>query len=433
MRLSLFQHLTTTRALQLFQVMRLGAVIGTSVLLAKSGLPMADIGLYELLLYIGTVSSFFWVNGLLQGIAPMYGLLPDSARRPFVFNSFLVFCGIAAAVFCLLFLGKSFVLPVLAGRSELPYLGLFCLYLLFNLPTLTVEFIYLLQGKPLHIVVWGATSFGLQVLVVWAPLWLGWGLGGSLAGLAGLAFLKFAWTLGLVLHSSQAVLRTDLISQYLLFSAPLMLNVVVGNLIALFDNWLVGWYYHDEAVFAIFRYGSRELPLATALATALGAAMIPRLTADFAGGMAELKTQTRRLMHLLFPLTIALLFLAKPLFPLVFNPDFAASAPLFGIYLLITASRVLLPNALVLAKGEPAVIFRVGLLELGVKIVLGFWFIQQFGLPGVAWSAVLSFWVEKIGLLLFLQKKYGIRPSEWLDLRWYLGYTAALIVAFFLV
>jgi O-antigen/teichoic acid export membrane protein len=225
-------------------------------------------------------------------------------------------------------------------------------------------------------------------------------------------------------------LRPDLIRQYLVFSAPLMLNVVVGNLIALFDNWLVGWYFQDEAVFAVFRYGSRELPLATALATALSAAMIPRLTADFSGGMAELKTQTRRLMHLLFPLTIVLLFVAKPLFPLVFNADFAASAPLFSIYLLITASRVLLPNALVLAKGEPTVIFRVGLLELAVKIGLGFVFIRWFGLIGVAWSAVLAFWVEKLGLLVFLQKKYGIRPAEWLDLRWYLGYLAFLIAAF---
>ncbi len=432
MRFPFSQQITTTRALQLFQVMRLGAVIGTSVLLAKSGLPMADIGLYEWLLYIGTVSTFFWVNGLLQGIAPMHGLLADSERRPFIFNSFIVFCGIATAVFCVLFFGKSYLLPVLAGRSELPYFGVFCVYLLFNLPTLTVEFIYLLQKKPHHIVGWGVMSFGLQLVVVFVPLWLGWGLGGSLTGLAGWALLKFAWTLGLVLHSGQSILRPDLIRQYLLFSAPLMLNVVVGNLIALFDNWLVGWHFHDEAVFAVFRYGSRELPLATALATALSAAMIPQLTANFEGGMAELKTQTTRLMHVLFPLTIVMLFVTKPLFPLVFNPDFAASAPLFSIYLLITASRVLLPNALVLAKGEPAVIFRVGLLELSVKVVLGFLFIRWFGLIGVAWSAVLAFWVEKIGLLLFLQKKYGIRPSQWLDLRWYLGYVAVLIAAFLL-
>jgi len=55
---------TTTRALQLFQVMRQGAVLLGSVLLAKSGLATSDIGVYELLLYIGTILTFFWVNGV---------------------------------------------------------------------------------------------------------------------------------------------------------------------------------------------------------------------------------------------------------------------------------------------------------------------------------------------------------------------------------
>ena len=135
-------------------------------------------------------------------------------------------------------------------------------------------------------------------------------------------------------------------------------------------------------------------------------------------GLAELKRQSLRLMHWLFPVTIVLLFVSKPLFPLLFNPDFAASAALFNIYLLLTASRVLLPNAIVLAQGQPNVIFGVGLAELAVKIGLGFWLIAWFGLPGVAWSVVLAFWVEKLGLIWFLEKKCGVRTSDWLDRRW---------------
>ena len=143
-----------------------------------------------------------------------------------------------------------------------------------------------------------------------------------------------------------------------------------------------------------------------------------------------MKTKTRRLFHLLFPLTIALLFLTRPLFPLVFNPDFAASAPLFNIYLLLTASRVLLPNTVVLANGRPQAILAVGLAELAVKIALGFLFIRWWGLAGVAWSAVLAFWVEKIGLVWFLEKRLDVRTGRWLDWRWYLAYTVALFFAY---
>ena len=86
--------LSTTRALQIFQVFRLGAVVLTSVLFAKSGLSTADIGAYEMLLYIGVLFTFLWVNGLLQGMTPVYAQLDESGRKSFIFNNFLVFCGL---------------------------------------------------------------------------------------------------------------------------------------------------------------------------------------------------------------------------------------------------------------------------------------------------------------------------------------------------
>lgn len=424
------QLLSTTRALQLFQLMRLGSVILTSILLAKSSLTVAEIGVYEMLLYVGTTLTFFWLNGLLMGMVPVYSKLNGDDRKAFVFNNFLLFCGISASVFLLLFFGEKWLTLLLTGQAELPYFRLFSLYLLFSLPTFPVEYFYLLKEKPRAIVIWGIATFGLHVAALFLPVKMGYGLEGGFAALAVLSALKLHWTVGLVAQFGKIQFRRDLIQQYLIFSSPLMLNVLVGNLVILFDVWLVGWYLRDETLFAIFRYGSREFPLATALSTALATAMIPQLTANFSAGLAELKSKTRRLMHLLFPLTILLLFFSKPLFPLVFNADFAASAPLFNIYLLITASRILLPNAIVLAKGAPSAIFRVGVVELAVKIALGFLFIHWWGLAGVAWSAVLAFWVEKLGLIWFLEKKQSVKTTDWLDLKWYWGYLALLAAAF---
>lgn len=424
--------MSTTRALQLFQVMRLGAVILTSILLAKSGLSIAGIGNYEMLLFIGTTLTFFWVNGLLQGMTPVYAGLGEQDRKAFVFNNFLVFCFISLVLFALMIWGERWVTPMLTGQVQVPYYRLFCLYLLLNLPTFPVEYYYLLDDKPRHIVGWGGVSFGLHVLALYLPVVSGYGLEGGFMALILLSGAKLLWTAGLALRYGAGELRFDLIRQYLVFSAPLTLNVMMGNLILLFDNWLVGWYYRDEAVFAVFRYGSRELPLATALATALGVAMIPRLSADMPAGLAELRTRTARLMHLLFPLTIVLLFVSRPLFPLVFNPGFAASAPLFNIYLLVTASRVLLPNAIVLARGVPQVIFGVGVVELLVKVVLGVLFIGWWGLPGLAWSVVLSFWVEKLALIGYLERKHGLPTGQWLDRKLFTLYTAALLGAYLL-
>lgn len=425
--------LSTTQALQAYQIMRFGSVLLTSVLLAKSGLSTTDIGSYELLLYLGSIVAFFWVNGLLQGMSPVFARLAERERKVFIFNVFLVFCGISVALCAVLFLGEPWVSPLLTGQGGLPCYRWFCVYLLFNLPTFPVEVVYLLQERPRPILAWGAVSFGGYILALIVPIGLGYSLCGGLTALAGWSLLRWLWAARLAFGYGLPALRFDLWRLYFRFSWPLILNVLVGNFILLFDNWLVGWYYRDEALFAIFRYGSRELPLATALATALGMALIPRLAAAPQTGLAELKSKTRRLMHLLFPVTIGLLFVSKPLFPLVFNDSFAASAPLFNIYLLLTASRVLLPNAIVLAMGQPAVIFRVGLLELAVKIGLGFLLIAWFGLPGLAWSVVLSFGLEKLVLIWYLEKKAGINTSDWLDKRLYGGYLLALAAAWIIV
>jgi len=134
-------------------------------------------------------------------------------------------------------------------------------------------------------------------------------------------------------------------------------------------------------------------------------------------------------MHGVFPLSIVLLFFSKPLFPVVFNPDFAAAAPLFNIYLLLTASRVLLPNALVLASNRSGIILRTGMLELLIKIVLGWLFIHLWGLPGLAWSAVIAFFTEKIGLMIWLEST-GVRTQSWLHIQVYALYVVAMSLAY---
>ncbi|MFN7830942.1 MAG: hypothetical protein ACK5Q2_03055 [Bacteroidota bacterium] len=59
---ALSKTLSTTLAMQMFQVMRTGSAVLTGVVLAKSSLSTAEIGQWELLLYVGTTLTFFWVN-----------------------------------------------------------------------------------------------------------------------------------------------------------------------------------------------------------------------------------------------------------------------------------------------------------------------------------------------------------------------------------
>ncbi|MBL7825381.1 MAG: polysaccharide biosynthesis C-terminal domain-containing protein [Saprospiraceae bacterium] len=430
MRFSFSRTLDTTMALQLFQVMRLGSAVFSGIMLAKSGLPTATIGTWETLLYLATTFSFFWVNGLMQGIPAVYAKLAEQEKKALIFNSFLVFCAIACLVYLILLLGENWVVPALTALEKVPYFQWFALYLLLHLPTFPVESYYLVKQKPRAIIYWGCFSFGMHLVALGAPLWAGWGLEGSIQGLVIFSAVKFLWAFAVVIRFGDFRLDLSIIVTFIMFCIPLMMTHVVSNLMLLFDNWLVGWHFKDASVFAIYRYGAREFPLATALVSALGASLVPLLAVDLNTGLETLKRKTRRLMHLLFPLTILLLLISEDLFRYVFNTELAGGAFLFNIYLLTLPSRMLLPASIVLSKGDSRSIFVVSIFEMCIKMMLGFLFIRWWGLPGLAWSVVLAFWVEKLGLIVVLKRKYGIAAREWIDWKWYVAYVALLTSVF---
>jgi O-antigen/teichoic acid export membrane protein len=422
-----FWKLGMPRAMQGYQLMRVGSAVLTGILLAKSQLSTADIGTWEALLFIGSFVIFTGVNGLLQGITPVYMPESESDRKVFLFNVVLVFVGIGTGVFLLFLFLKSFLISLFTGLPYLLGFEWFALYLLLHIPSLPVEIIYLVQRKPYSILGWGMVGFGLQMLAVFIPAYLGWGLTGCLQMMCLLAGGRLLWTIYLLRQYATATWNTRLIKTFLRLSAPMAANSFTGNLIVFFDNWLVGHWFMNPAIFALFRYGSREFPLTMALSTALGTAMVPVISADNAAGMAELKQRNTRLMHVVMPITLVLLLTANWLFPVLFNPHFADAAPLFQIYLLVALSRVLLPNSILLALGDTRVIFKVGIAELALKIILGVIFIWWWGLPGVAWSVVLANWFEKIALALYLRQKHNIPVQQWLDIRVYAIYAAILV------
>jgi hypothetical protein len=417
-------------AMQLFQVLRLTASVGSGILLAKSDLSLGDLGVYETQVYLGSFAVFLGVNGLLQAMTPIYSRLPDHEKPALLTASVGVFAMIGALLAGSLYAGATILVPLLTGLPIVPHLGWFCMWLFLNTAVLPVEIIYLLRQEPRHIIGWGVVSFGLHLVALAAPVWTGYGLEGSWQALAALGLVRACWMSGLLARYGGTAHFWSVSRAFLWFGMPLVANTLVGSAILLFDNWLVGQYYRSDAVFALYRYGSREFPLALALATALGMAMVPLLSTDLSAGLAELKRRTRRLMHVVFPVALLLMLSVHWWFPLVFNADLAAAARLFKIYLLLTATRVLLPNAIVLGLGKPAILLYVGLAELCLKVATG-WLGLYFGdLEGLAWSAIGCFAFEKIALMLYLAQRIKIRTTEWLDIWWYAGYVAALVLGY---
>jgi len=422
---------TDVKALQAFHLMRQGATLLIAVLLTKTGLGTATIGTYEMLLYLGGLLSAFWIQGLIQGLLSEYPKLSDIEKAQMVTNAYLVFLLLGLTISGIMLLAKSTLLPLLSGQSQLEYYELFFIYLALNFPPFLLENFFLLWQRPRLNFFYGLLSFVPLVAVIVLPPWIGFDLRYSFYGMIVLAALRHLYLLYYVWKNGKWKIRMDLVGRWWWISLPLILYALLGGLNISFDSWLVSSYYNgDETQFAIFRYGARELPLVMALAGALGTALVPRIAEHLQAALKDTRIKSRKLFHVLFPLSILLMLTSSYLYPVVFNSAFSESVEIFNIFLLLIISRMIFSRTILVGLQDNQVILLISLIELAVNVLCSWWLIQILGLPGVAWGTLIAISLEKIMITGYLYFRYRIGWQQYTDLRWWGGYSLVLVLAF---
>jgi O-antigen/teichoic acid export membrane protein len=410
---------------------RQGSAILISILLANAALSKEGIGWYEQLLYLGYILTSFWVTGLMQALLSRFSKVEPDRQAVFLSNVALVFSGIGAVLILGFWLGRGWLVPILTGQEYLPFLLPFLLFLWFNLANFLLENFYLLWNRPIELLLFSGLTHSLQVIAIVLPVWLGLGLEPAIWALAGVGGLRFIWLLFRLGRFGEWGWEEKAVQNWLSAAFPLVLYAGVGTLSLSFDPWLVNYHFNgDPDVFAIFRYGARELPLAMALAAAFGTAMLPEVSADMDSGLPDMKRKSLPLYHLLFPLTIVLMVSSRYWFPWVFSADFESSVGVFNVFLLILISRMLFPRTILIALNANRTVFYFSLLELGLNVVLGFLLVRPFGLLGIAWATVIAYTVDKLLLCFYLYRQFGIRPGQYTPVTWWSVYSLLLIVSY---
>jgi O-antigen/teichoic acid export membrane protein len=412
--------LTPIRALQFFQVLRFGTFFLTGILFTKLGLSTYDIGIYEALLFLGSVLSFFWLSGLTQSLLANYK--PKEKSREF-FNTFLVLVGISAIVFIafrLLITPYSFM----ANNPEVLYFyGTFSFYLLFIGPSFLSEYMLLLKEKANGLALYGIVAFGVQLAAVAVPIALGYGLEEALLGLVASAVFRFVITLGLLAYFAEFKLDTGYLMQFLTTAGPLMAATLLSGSAEYLDGFIVSKYF-DEGTFAVYRYGAKEFPLVLLLANAFSNGMVPKVSQQGVQDAVKIiKKESLRLMHFFFPISIGFMLVSEWLYPRLFNQDFIDSAAVFNVYLLLVVSRLVFPQTLLIGLKKTKTIMLVAGLELAVNFGLSILLVQQYGLVGIAFATVIASVLDKLILMFWLRSSEGITPKSYWPWKWHLGYS----------
>ncbi len=421
------KRLNTVSAYQVYQLLRYATMILIGIVFAKSALTQADIGNYETFLFLAAAISFFWLNGLLKAMLPLAKKYPKSS----LFSSFVLISFFSLITALTLYFFHHFLSRLLLNGKEIVGLQWLILYIIFGMPTTVVEFYYIVKAKNKGLIYYGLITFSLQFLLVVVPPLLGYGIISALKGLVVISLLRYCWFWILVIKNQELHLSKKFLQENIMLGWPLITAMLLSGSAQFIDGFIVTSHF-DETTFAIFRFGTRELPLAILLTNALNNALLTNFGDDnnLHTTLATLKKRVTELMHLLFPITIVLMVIAYPLFPIVFNADFRDSATIFNIYLLLIISRLLMPQTILNGLLKTKELLAASILELIINVALSLWFVQYWGIVGVAYATVIAFLSEKLYLAYRVKSQLAISISRYVPVKKYMIYSVITIIVF---
>lgn len=418
-------------ALQIFQLIRFSTLILIGVVFAKTGLTTSEIGLYETFMLIAGAVSFFWLNGLIQGFLPMAQSPEPAAKSSAFFNVFYLIVALTFLTVGFLLVFEQSVSGFLLKKPSVPYLNYLLVYLLLSSPASLVEYIYLVKNQGRMIVVYGTVSFFLMLLLVVLPPVFGYDIEFSLLGLIASSAIRFLWLMILLLRYSSPKPDFSFIGLHLKTATPLVLSLLLSGSAQYIDGFIITSYF-DEATFAVYRFGAREFPLVLLLANAFSASMLPGFAdrSKLKINLEQIRNNSQKLGKWLFPLSGMLMLVSHWAFPVVFNSGFAESATIFNIYLLLIVSRLLFPQPILIGLQKNKAILWASFLEIVVNVTLSLWFIQFWGIAGVAYGTVCAYIFEKLVLMIFVRKLGNIKVADYLNLKQHLLYSLLLTAVF---
>lgn len=421
------------RAGQFAQGLRQLTMISLVLWLPRSGIGLEAIGWWEQMQYLGFLLGFSWLTGLEQAYLVKLRDKDEEAANRFTGQAFGLISSISVVILLAGWLASGPLLQALTGDAKLPGWPFYLCFLAAHWPGLFTEKILLARSKPSRLITYSVVTNLALLLAIVIPLSSGSDFVAAIRWLVPVAILKIGLS-AVFLRSSIQYGSLDFIDlkPWLALASPLILYSALNSINYSFDAWFVNfWYDGDGDTFALFRYGTRELPLLAAATGGIVQATLPMLGDQ--QGLQQLKKSSLRLMHLFFP-GAALLLLTSPWWwTLVFTDSFVNSLPIFQLFLLIGISRMLFPIPVLIARGLERQLLYIGIIEIAINAVLSIIFVQQMGLIGIVWATVITYLLDKLIAVCWLWQARGIRFSDYCAWQWWLGYSLGLVGVYLLL
>ena len=438
--MSLLFRINNVTALQTFQFLRFLCFLLISIYLTKVPLSREDIGSWEMLLFISGGLSFFWVTGILQSFLPLSQRSMafvqhkrTEGKSPEMFNAFILLLAFSVAFAMLILLMFNTVKNT--ETAKIPYPYLLIIYFILSNSSSLIEHIFLIRDKPLHIFWYGVISTIVQILSVCVPIMSGFGIESAVWGLIFSSALRFIFLIYLLCQHAEFKFSMPFILNNLYVGYPIMFSALLSGSTQYVES-LIATIAFDAENFAIFRYGCKELPFVVMMTSGLHNALIPAFSVkkNIPVVLAEIKRRSLRQMHILFPLSIFFMVFSQELFGrILFNPEFYKSAGVFMIYQLMIISRIVYPQTILIGLKKTGILMWAAIIQIALNIPLSLFFVQYYGVNGIALGSGLIHILEKFILMGYNYRKLGISPKSYTPMAWYIFYTLLIGIVFIVI
>ncbi|MCS6820070.1 MAG: oligosaccharide flippase family protein [Chitinophagales bacterium] len=404
-------------ALQIAQLSRFAATFLSGILIVKLGAQKNEVAFYESFLWLSSALSFFWIGGTINAALSM--AKPSEAATTFLhaFVWLLVQAIIAGSVAGILYQGR-FVFKLL-----------YVCFIIFNAVGFITDYILYVKKYYPALIYYSALCFTLQLLVVVMPFALSGLIHYCIYGLVAFSFIKFSVVVLLIKKFCTVKFSFSIFKEVASLSIPISAAIFVSGSADYIDGFFVKKFFSEEW-FALYRYGSRELPISLILANALSASMVVKITEDFQSGLYELKKRAETLAQLLFPLTIILMLCSSILMKMLYSAEYELAANIFRITLLLIIPRLVFPQTVATALRMGKFIFYSALVELALNILLSLILLKIMGVEGIILGTVIAYCADKIFLSVAVKIKTGVTLASYTPLKTIMIYSLLLLIIF---
>jgi O-antigen/teichoic acid export membrane protein len=209
--------------------------------------------------------------------------------------------------------------------------------------------------------------------------------------------------------------------ELLAYGLPLALTGVAGTLGFQLDRVVVGSRFPPET-FAIYALGAVEIPIGLLIGQAVTNVLVPTLTlrwreGDRVGMVAVWRSAMRKTSTVLLPMFTFFMVMAEDVIRTLYGPGYAASTPVFRIYLTLIPMRVatwgLIPQAIRRTRINLSASIVILLSNAAIAVSL----VGPLGIEGAALAAPISTVIAAGYYLVRLRAITGFAVRDLLPLR----------------